>query len=415
MTAQGSPVAVIVDVYTCSEPLLQGFLKAGAEVVQVRPRPEVAPAIPGMAYLASVEGADVGDLAARLAGYSPVAVVAGQEPDVPLADALAAKLGLAGNDPARSLVRRDKFAMIEALREAGLHCADQFKSGDVDEVVGWALRLGRFPVVVKPLTSAGTDKVTVCRTAGEVRQAASAIIGTATIFDDPNDEVLVQSYLEGTEYVVDMVSVGGRRYTCGVWEYRKKLLHGKYNIYDTETILPHDEHPVPELIAYVDKALAALGIEHGSSHAEVILTPDGPALVEVGARTGGNMQPDFHDRCLGANQADVAALSYVDPERFLAEYADRTYRKLKEAWVYSTPTDLDGVVDHWDEAVLADIDALPSVFWKLIKAQPGGTITPTISLKTSTMKICLLADDETQLLEDYQRIQELKDKVFHLR
>jgi hypothetical protein len=180
-------------------------------------------------------------------------------------------------------------------------------------------------------------------------------------------------------------------------------------------VLPHDEHPVPELIAYVDAALSALGIDHGSSHAEVIVTPDGPVLVEVGARTGGNMYPAFHNHCLGGNQADIAALAYLKPEEIRSTHADRTYRKLKEGWVYSTPTDLDGIVDHWDEAVLDDIDSLGTVFWKQIKAQPGGRIQPTVSLKTSTMKICLLGDTDEQLADDYARIRDLKDKVFHLR
>jgi hypothetical protein len=414
MTGQTKPVAVIVDVYTCSEHLLAGFRALGADVVQVRPRPEVSPAIPELPYLATVFGSDAGELAAELARYSPVAVVAGQEPDVPLADALAARLGLTGNDPATSLVRRDKYDMIEALRRAGVRCADQFKSNDVEQVVAWAARRGDYPVVVKPLTSAATDHVAVCRSAEEVRQAAEAVLAASTIFDDPNDEVLVQSYLAGTEYVVDMVSSHGRRYTCGVWEYRKKL-RGMHNIYDTEVVLAHDEHPVPELIAYVDAALSAIGIDHGSSHAEVIATPDGPVLVEVGARTGGNMYPAFHDLCLGGNQADIAALAYLTPEEFRRTHADRTYRKLKEGWVYSTPTDLDGVVDHWDEAVLDDIDGLDTVFWKQIKAQPGGRIQPTVSLKTSTMKICMLGDTDEQLAEDYARIRDLKDKVFHLR
>jgi biotin carboxylase len=311
-------------------------------------------------------------------------------------------------------VRRDKYDMIEALRRAGVPCADQFKSDDAGQVADWAARRGQFPVVVKPLTSAATDHVAVCRNEDEVRRAAEAVLAASTIFDDPNEEVLVQSYLAGTEYVVDMVSSHGRRYTCGVWEYRKKL-RGMHNIYDTEVVLPHDEHPVPELIAYVDAALSALGIDHGSSHAEVIMTPDGPVLVEVGARTGGNMYPAFHNHCLGGNQADIAALAYLRPEEFRQTRADRTYRKLREGWVYSTPTDLDGIVDAWDEAVLDEIDGLGSVFWKQIKAQPGGRIQPTVSLKTSTMKICMLADTAEQLTADYVRIRDLKDKAFRLR
>src|SRR3712207_8684737 len=41
--------------------------------------------------------------------------------------------------------------------------------------------------------------------------------------------------------VVDMVSWQGRRYTCGVWEYRKRLV-GVHNIYDYEVLLRSEEH-----------------------------------------------------------------------------------------------------------------------------------------------------------------------------
>ena len=410
---QSRAIVAVVDVYTCSEFLLAAFRALGVDVVQVRWRPEVAPAVPDLPYAATLVGTDPAALAVDLARYGPIAVLAGQEPDVPLADDLSERLGLATNGTALSSARRDKFRMIEALRRAGVRCAEQFASADPEAIVSWAGSRGEYPVVVKPLASAATDGVAVCSDAAQVRAAAARVLGTATIFDEPNREVLVQGYLEGTEYVVDTVSWEGRRYTCGVWEYRKRRV-GVHTLYDREIALPAHESPVPELIDYVDEALRALGISYGPTHAEVIVTADGPALVEVGARTAGNMHPGFHDRCLGGNQAAMTALAYTRPAEFLDRWAGRRYTRLVDASVYTTPTEQDGVVARIDRGVLAEIDGLATVWGVVLKVAEGGRIRPTVDLKSSTMKIFMAGPSEDAVLRDYRRIQRLKDAVFQL-
>ncbi|MGW5049840.1 ATP-grasp domain-containing protein [Actinokineospora sp. NPDC004072] len=417
MVEQNRPVAVLVDAYTSGNFLPPAFDRLGVDVVHVQSTPELMASMmaPDLrAYRANLVCADPAETAARLAAeHRPIAVVAGQEPGVPLADELSERLGVATNGTALSSARRDKYDMIEALRAAGLHCADQLRTDNAEAVVAWAEQRGAYPVVVKPLASAATDGVAVCANAQEARKAAEAVLGSETIYYEVNREVLVQSYLAGTEYVVDMVSVDGRRYTCGVWEYRKRLL-GTHNIYDREVVLPESASPVPELIAYVDAALTALGIQHGPTHAEVIITPEGPALVEVGARLAGNMHPGFHDHCLGANQADLTALAYARPQEFLERYADRTYTKGREASVYTAPTELDGVVAEIDQAVVAEIEALDSVYGLNVKIKPGGRIRPTVDLYTSTLRVFMHGEREDDVIRDYHRIQELKDRVYRL-
>ncbi|HEX8095026.1 ATP-grasp domain-containing protein [Jatrophihabitans sp.] len=413
MPEQHRPVAVVVDLYTCSHFLLDAFTALGVDVVQVKSNPELPAFGAEMAYLATVSGSDPATLAGELARYSPIAVVAGQETDVLLADALSERMGLPSNGTALSSARRNKYDMAEALRRAGVRCAEQFKSGSAEEVVAWAEAAGRYPVVVKPLASAATDSVAICADAGQVRKAADAILGTETIWGEANHEVLVQSYLDGVEYVVDMVSWQGRRYTCGVWEYRKRLV-GVHNIYDYEVLLPAEDSRVAELTGYVDSALRALGISYGPTHAEVIITPDGPALVEVGARTAGNLSPAFHDQCLGANQAGLTALAYARPRDFLDRYADRCYTALCQAWVYNTPTDRAGVVTHVDQDVVAEIQALPTVSEVIVKLRKGWRMTPTVDLLSSTLKVFMAADSTQDLQRDYQRVTELKDRVYQL-
>ncbi|HEY1973787.1 MAG TPA: ATP-grasp domain-containing protein, partial [Pseudonocardia sp.] len=383
------PVAVLVDAYTTGNFLPPAFHRLGAEVVHVQSTPELMTSMLGpdlTAYRANVVHTEVADTASRLAEFGPACVVAGQEPGVPLSDALSEHIGLPTNGSALSSARRNKYDMIEALRAKGVRCAEQLRSGDPAELLAWAERRGEYPVVVKPLSSAATDGVAICHSPDEVLAAAKAVLATETIYNEANTEALIQSYLAGTEYVVDMVSCQGRRYTCGVWEYRKRLIGSTHNIYDTEAVLPSDAGPVPELIAYTNEALDALGIQYGPTHAEVILTEDGPTLVEVGARLAGNMHPAFHDQVVGGNQADLTALAYLRPDEFLADYAGRHYTKQREGMVYTAPTTSDGIVERVDEDVVAEIAALDTVFGVNVKIKPGGRIRPTVDLYTSTLR-----------------------------
>ncbi|MFF3209724.1 ATP-grasp domain-containing protein [Streptomyces sp. NPDC002886] len=412
--------AVIVDGYSTGTFLPPAFARLGLDVVHVyssaEPMATMLPPDPD-AYRDQFHCPDEAAFEATvsaLAELGPVAVLAGQEPGVPLADALSEALGLATNGTALSAARRDKYEMIEALRRAGVRCADQFKSGDPQAVADWAERSAGYPVIVKPLSSASTDHVYRCHDAAEVLTAARAVLGSTDIFERRNTEALVQSFLEGTEYIVDTVSVAGERYVCGVWEYEKEILPNGKNIYDLDVLLAPDAAPVPALIAYVDTVLEALGIQHGPAHAEVIMTPQGPALVEIGARLNGNMNPGFHDVCLGANQADLTALAYARPEEFARRYAGRVYSPRTAAAVHSTRTTFGGLVESVDQEAVDRIAALPGVHLVGVKLGPGKRLTPTADLLTSPLRIFMTADDMERIRTDRDTIQTLKDQVYRV-
>ncbi|MBT2508567.1 ATP-grasp domain-containing protein [Streptomyces sp. ISL-98] len=416
-SAEVPPVAVLVDAYTTGNHLPPAFAKLGVDVVHVQSTPELMTSmrLPDLtAYRATIPYGTPAETAARLAEFSPVCVVAGQEPGVPLADELSELLGLPGNGTALSSARRDKYEMIETLRRAGVRCADQFKSDSAEALVAWAEQRGQYPVVVKPLSSAATEGVAICGSAEEVRKAAEAVLGTVNIFHERNDEVLIQSFLQGEEYMIDVVSYAGQRHICGVWQYHKRR-EGTHQLYDHDSITPPDASPAPEMIAYMHEVLDALGIQYGPTHAEVIVTPQGPALVEIGARLSGGTLPDFHDICLGGNQADITALAYARPQEFLDRYAGRTYRKLTHASMVFTATEADGVVESLDQDVIAEIESLPSVHKLVPKLAPGSRMRPTVDLYTATLAAHLSHTSAEVLEQDYARIQQLKDRVYRLR
>ena len=416
--ATSDPTVVLVDAYTSGKYLPPEFAALGARLVHVQSTPEFMPSMPVpdlSPYQVRVVHRDLDETVALLVEHSPLCVLAGQEPGVLLADALAERLGVPTNGTALSPARRDKYSMIEALRAAGLHCAEQFKSDDPEALVGWSERARDYPVVVKPLSSAAGDSVVVCDGPDQVRAAAKAVLAAETIYGEPNGEALVQSYLHGNEYVVDMVSCQGRRYVCGVWQYRKRLLPSGRNVYDREHLLTPNEAPAPELMEYVSRVLDALAVDYGPTHAEVIVTAEGPALVEIGTRIAGNMHPGFHTRCAGANQAALTALAYLRPDEFLARYAGLRYQKLSEAVCCTTSTTLNGVVDGIDQRAVDEIADLQTVYGLDVKISPGDRIRPTVDLYSSTLRVFLHASAMADIDRDYQRILRLKDRVYRIR
>ncbi|MGW0752714.1 ATP-grasp domain-containing protein [Streptomyces sp. NPDC002587] len=413
------PVGVIVDGYSVGKYLPAAFQRLGADVVHLQsttrflasvPPPDLGP------YLANVvhRADDPEHTAKELAAYDPCCVLPGQETGVPPADRMADRLGLPGNHWATSALRRDKYQMIEALRAAGIRCADQLKSADAEETAAWAGATG-YPVVVKPLSSASTDGVFICRGPAEVRTAVTSILGSHDIFERHNTEVLAQSHLDGTEYIVDVIrGPGGGRHVCGVWRYEKTDI-GPRRVYDKDILLDPDSAPVAELVAYLDTVLDALGIRFGAAHAEIMMTPDGPALVEVGARLNGLMDPGFHDTCLDGNQADLLALACVRPDEYARRFHGKTmYRKHREGMVMHVQTTRSGVVEAVDQEALARISALATVHLAVPRLAPGDRMRPTTDLLSSPLRVFMTGDTREELLADHRRVRTLADDVFRL-
>jgi hypothetical protein len=410
-----NPTVALVDAYGTGAHLRQAFADRGARLVHVwsTPEPMATMKAPDLAgYRASIVGTDPAAAARELTALGVTHVVAGQEPGVPLADTLSELLGLPTNGTASSLARRDKYLMIEAVRAAGLRCAGQRRSGDVEEIVAAAARLG-YPAVVKPLAGSGSQGVAICADEEQVRQATHELLGTTTMYGQTNTEVLVQSYLDGPEYVVDTVSRDGERYTNAVWRH-VKVRHGTRNIYHLDVLADPGDPGVAELVAYTDAVLDALGVRHGAAHAEVIMTAAGPALVEVGARLNGVAAPEFDRGCTGADQAGVAALAYLDPGRFRREFAGRTYRRSRHAFLYEVRTELDGRLARLDDGVLAEIDGLESVRRRTMRVRAGGRIRPTVDLPSSPMLVYLSHESRAALVRDQDRVAELARSAYHL-
>lgn len=411
------PVFVLVDAYSTGNYLPHVFHDINATVVHVQSTPELLPTMlaPDLEnFEANVVHRSIASTCEELRHFKPLAVLAGQESGVNLADALSEAMGLMTNGVHLSPARRNKYLMIERLRRFGVRTAQQLKTTSVAEARKWVCELGDKAYVVKPLSSASTDGVFICSQVSELDQAFEYILSSRDIFEHSNTEVLVQSYLAGTEYIVDTVSSCGHHYICGIWRYQKIDLPNGKRIYDKDILVSHEEPVAGELADYVRSVLDCLNISHGPSHAEIIMTDTGPTLVEIGARLNGNMHPQYHDQCLGHNQAYLTALAYASPIRFVEEYGGQSYRLRMPAVVMNTATLQEGTIKGFNQHAIDQIRKLDSVYSLSVKYPIGKSLKPTEDLLSSPLRVFLTGSTYEQIFQDCEKIETKKDEVYTL-
>lgn len=255
-----------------------------------------------------------------------IGVIAGAETGVLLADKLSEHFKLTTNGTSGSAARRNKYLMGEKVRAAGLRAVIQrsaTKWAQIEEFVTTELvpdKSTPFRVIVKPVESAGSDDVALCKSMDEVKRAFGNIQGKINGLGLENASTLVQEYLEGTEYVVDTVSRDGRHKVVAVWEYDKRAVNGTPFVY-YGVLLRAAAGPVLTPIAdYVLRVLDALDIRHGPAHAEVKFVRGEPCLVEIGARCHGGEGSylPIVNPCVGYNHVEAALDSYFDEKAFNA-------------------------------------------------------------------------------------------------
>ncbi|MGE7439070.1 ATP-grasp domain-containing protein [Kitasatospora sp. NPDC001175] len=365
----------VVDAFGTSFGFTGAFGAVGGEVIQLRSAPEppvgVDPVDERAFSHVLVHDDELDELTAKLVELEPVAVLAGRETGVELADALSERLGLPSNGTALSTARRDKYVQIETIKTHGVPGMRQLRTDDEAELLAWHEELGG-TVVVKPLRGYWGDGVSFCDAPQESVAALRGLRSRRMVLGEPITEVVAQEYLVGAEYIVNTVSCAGVHQLTDAWRTERIQANGVRDLVTAQVLLRSDEQPVGELFDYGRRVLDALGIRYGAAHLEIKLTPDGPRLVEAGARLSG--LPYYTAEVLGEGQLEWTVDAYVRPERFRARAGRPYQRRHAFAWAalvapasgrlrgYRALDQLKGLASFRDLAVLV---------------KPGDEITPT--------------------------------------
>ncbi len=406
-------VVAIVDPFSSGSLIAQKFINKGIKCISVLsefPIPELfLPSYKPGDFIEELDAsADLTKVISTLEQYNVIAVIPGLESGVILADKISALAGIVGNNTKTSKNRRHKYFMIEAIKEYGLKTASQCLCSSVDEAIEGAKNINEFPLIVKPVDSGGSNNVYLCSSIDEVQSGALNILNTPNVFGKPSNEILIQTFLKGEEYVVDCVSYDGKHVTTNVFKYEKISANGSQVVYRSIIPVDLDSSLAKTLIAYNDSVLDALEVSYGASHSEVIITSSGPAIVEVGARLHGGGIPGIIDTYSNVSQLSLLVDSYSDPEVFMGATYDIISDK--KIHIHHCVSYVEGNINNLNLA--REIESLSS-FEKLVwYVKKSGKIRLTKDLDSCPAKVVLAHEDAAVIKRDIQTLVELENH-FH--
>ncbi|MFE9769487.1 ATP-grasp domain-containing protein [Streptomyces sp. NPDC005808] len=399
--------AAVVAPYSTGGYYLAEFVRRGWECVAVLPADDALPplyrgALDPLGYRSVVvHRGDLAATAGQLRTLRVDAVVAGTEIGVPLAEQLAHRLGLPGNAPGTSHLRRDKGAMAAALAEAGIEGPRTLSTDRLADALDFAAALDGTGVVLKPADSGGSDGVIFCSTPGELRTAWDTLHGQPNALGGDNQFLIVQERLGGAQYVVNSVTVGGRHQITDIWADRKV---GDTHVYDRADLLPARSALTRRLLAgYTRKVLDALGVVAGPAHTEVRnVLGRGPVLIESGARPEGAYDVAVMRQATGSDHIQDAVHAVVTGT--LPPYPSPSPLPVQVAKVSL-------IAPHTsvlDEEHLQSLLTLPTVRGYSGTLEPGMTVHRTVDLLTTPARLMLVDADAHAVDRDYEAIRELE-------
>eukprot|EP00532_Pseudo-nitzschia_australis_P008561 CAMPEP_0168173946 /NCGR_PEP_ID=MMETSP0139_2-20121125/6204_1 /TAXON_ID=44445 /ORGANISM="Pseudo-nitzschia australis, Strain 10249 10 AB" /LENGTH=969 /DNA_ID=CAMNT_0008091989 /DNA_START=69 /DNA_END=2978 /DNA_ORIENTATION=+ len=410
---------VLVDPYSTGCCVAEEIMKRGFSVIALwtlgfssEMKKHIPMSCGTMKYLAEVDEretlAQTSEAMYEAAGsLRVVACLAGGEAGVDLADALSEhiKVRTNGTDIPN---RRDKKVQQEIIRKHGLRSVRQ--AGDSDFVgVKDFLRTEPYPVVLKPVESAGSDGVKLCHSFEEAEEHFHVLMNSQMVNGGDCAAVLCQEFLRGKEYVVDHVSRDGEHKTVMVWVYDKRPCHGSAFVYFGCVPVDSESLEAKIVIPYVQGVLDALEFKNGPSHAEVMMTPDGPCLVEMNCRAhggDGNWRPLCRHLTGGYSQVEATVDAFLDKRQFalLPSKPPSPFKASgQEVILVSFCRGLVKATPGFDV-----IKEMPSFVYLETGVRPGSRVDYTIDLFTGIGSVILMHKDSAVLEEDIQRIRDME-------
>jgi len=197
---------------------------------------------------------------------------------------VAKEMGLTGIDEGTALRATNKAEMRKVLKAYNVPVPRFFTASDESEY-NEVVKQFSVPFIVKPVDSSGSRGIF------EVADITDQnMVRKAYDYCKPyskTGDVIVEEYMSGPEVSVETLSIDG---TCHVLQITDKLTTGAPHYVEMGHSQPtrHSKEIAKKISETAIAANKAIGIKNGPSHTEIIITGEGPKIVEIGARLGGD-------------------------------------------------------------------------------------------------------------------------------
>lgn len=193
--------------------------------------------------------------------------------------AIAKECGLVGVSEETAIKATDKSVMREALKAAGVPVPKFFRVTNIEEFTS-AVESIEEPFMVKPADSSGSRGILKV----DDRESLDSAYEYSKQFSH-NGIVVVEECMIGPEVSVETLAIDGEVHVIQITD---KITTGSPHFVEMGHTQPTRLDCAEEIKMVAIAANKAVGIENGPSHTEIIVTKDGPKIVEIGARLGGD-------------------------------------------------------------------------------------------------------------------------------
>lgn len=189
--------------------------------------------------------------------------------------------GLPGISFDAAVKATDKGEMIKAFEAYGVE-HPWYHIVPVPDALDTMLDEINYPCIMKPTDNAGSRGVVLCHNREELRREYEY-----SHRESRGGAVIIEEYLQGPEFSVEVMVLDGEPHVLQITD---KLTTGAPHFVEMGHSQPtRQSSAIQEKIRDLTvRACEAVGIDIGPAHVEMILTKDGPKMVELGARMGGD-------------------------------------------------------------------------------------------------------------------------------
>lgn len=286
----------------------------------------------------------------------------------------------------------DKSKTREILEKHGVPgCRHRLARGS--ESVLAAIRSVGLPCIVKPVDGEASAGVARIGSPADV-DAALLRLGERQIARG----VLIEEFLVGEEFSVEAVSVGTRHHVLAI---TKKFIDDRTFVERGHLVpAPLDAADREAITAYVERVLDVLGFHDCPSHTEIVLTADGPRIIETHNRIGGDSIMDLVELATGVDVHELVARQSIgeDVSALLSEPGAAV--RGAAVW-YADPSGppTNTLVEVQE---VERVERLPHVHRVALLKQPGSRQTAVLQSSDRSALVLTVADTPDEALRHAQ-------------
>ncbi|GJM35129.1 MAG: ATP-grasp domain-containing protein [Saprospiraceae bacterium] len=335
------------------------------------------------------------------------AIIPGSEPGVELVGQLSEIYKTNFNPKSLTIIARNKAKLKSSLENKGLLNTKYKKCHtiwDIDQFI----QKGHFPFVIKNPSGAGQNQVFICHSIEELYKGFETIISQQNLFGLSSNYALLEEYIGGKEYAVNLFADGSHIFLTDIWEYERINTNYAENLYYNAIEVSYKRETLCGIVDYAIQICKNLDLRRGPVHVEVKDDPiKGPVLIDFGLRHYGLKLPilckQFSNFAPFKSTLDVfvhGKINVKTPVKFKKHVA-----------VAFVPVEQTGKVEKING--LNYIQQLPSYFSHRLKIKPGNNIKPTKELGDTPFYVFLAHSSRQQLMWDIADVHNSFEIVCH--